>query len=84
VPPLAANVTVTAPPTVAPAAGLVNDALSSVPFWTVTVRLARGDGARAVTHGEPSVWLASPYVVVSTSTLVRTARGNLRASTVSV
>jgi len=40
VPPLAAIVTVGTAHGRALAAGLVNDALSSVPFWTVTVRLA--------------------------------------------
>ena len=63
-PPLAAIVTVTVPLTVAPCVGLVNDAVSGVPFWTVTVREAVAVAPVLSRTVRPSVWLPGLYPVV--------------------
>ena len=68
VPPLAARPTVTGPATVAPAAGLVNDAASVIvvePFCTVTLREADAERLWASVTVSPSVWLLLATVIVS-------------------
>ena len=57
--------TVTLPLTVAPSAGLLNEALSCVPpFWTVTVRVAVAVTPELSRTVRPSVWLPRVYPVV--------------------